>query len=104
MEKRIIIDGPGDFRVMATVQEKLVNAAKGLIEQNTVLILRDLGKTAADSDSGTGELPVSVTFKMESEGRRITIDAAIEWKRTKKCGDSLDLIVVDPDQKELELT
>jgi len=102
MEKRIIIDGD-KLILREAVRDKLVNAAQGLIDQNVDLIMRDLAKTAADSEMGFGELPVTVSFKMTSENRKVTIDASIEWKRTKKCGDSLDLIVIDPDQKELPL-
>lgn len=102
MEKTIVIDGDAVLLV-AEVSEKLSAAATHLVEQNASLIMRDLAKTAVDSDEGRGELPVSVTFKIGSEGRRILIDAGIEWKRTKKCGDSLEPIVIDPDQKELSL-
>ena len=85
------------------IGEKLQAAAKELIEQNYTLILRDLGKAKAEDDEDKGELPVTVTFKLTSMGRKIFIDAAIEWKRTKKTGDSLDPIILDPDQKDLPL-
>ena len=103
MEKRIIINGD-KLMLREAVRDKLVNAAQGLIDQNVDLIMRDLSKTAADSDSLTGDLPVAVSFKMSSQGRKVMIDASIEWKRTKKCSDSLDMIVIDPDQKELQLS
>ena len=99
---KITIDG--DSLIMTNaVMEKLVNAATGLIQQNVPLIMLDLRKTTADNEGEgkPGELPVIITFKMSQSGKKILIDAAVEWKRMKKSGDSLDLITIDPDQKEL---
>jgi hypothetical protein len=96
----ITIDGD-NLILTEAVMEKLRGAAVEMIDQNTPLIMLDLRKTAADSDDQKGELPVTLTFKLTSYGKKILIDAAIEWKRVKKSGDSLDLITIDPDQKEL---
>jgi len=98
----IVIDGDNLIMTNA-VMKKLVNAAQGLIEHNTPLIMLDLRKTTADNegDGKMGELPVTITFKMSQSGKKILIDSSIEWKRVKKSGDSLDLITIDPDQKEL---
>lgn len=102
MGKTITIDG-GDLMFMDRIRERLVAASKELIEQNYSLILRDLGKAKAEDENDKGELPVTVALKMAAEGRKIFIDASIEWKRTKKTGDSLDPIILDPDQAELKL-
>jgi DNA segregation ATPase FtsK/SpoIIIE-like protein len=103
MSKTITIDG-GDLAFMDKIRERMVSAATELIEQNYTLILRDLGRAMTEDENGHGELPVTVALKMASQGRKIFIDASIEWKRTKKTGDSLDPIIMDPDQKELNLT
>jgi hypothetical protein len=93
----------GDLEFINQIGEKLQSSAKELIEQNYTLILRDLGKAKAEDDDDTGKLPVVLTLNLTSMGRKIFIDAAIEWKRTKKTGDSLDPIILDPDQKDLPL-
>jgi hypothetical protein len=96
----ITIDGDNLILTQA-VTDKLRGAAMAMIEHNTPLIMLDLRETAADSDDLTGELPVTITFKIKSYGKKILIDSAIEWKRMKKSGDYLDLITIDPDQKDL---
>jgi hypothetical protein len=98
----VTING-GDLEFLEQIRQKLLGAAKELIEQNYTLILRDLGKAKAEDENDKGELPVTVTFKLSAMGRKIFIDASIEWKRTKKTGDSLDPIILDPDQKDLPL-
>ena len=102
MSKIITIDS-GDLAFRDKIRERMVSASTELIEQNYTLILRDLGKAMAEDENGHGELPVTVALKMASQERKIFIDASIEWKRTKKTGDSLDPIILDPDQAELKL-
>lgn len=100
MAKTIQIDG--DAMMMAVqVREAMVKAATHMIEQNYLLALRDLGKAKADNEDDKGELPIVITFKVSSLGNKIYIDPSIEWKRTVKAGDSMDLITIDPDQPEL---
>lgn len=102
MSKTITIDG-NDVMFMDEIRKRMVGAATELIEQNYTLILRDLGKAMADDEDGHGDLPVTVALKMASQGRKIFIDPSIEWKRTKKTGDSLQSIILDPDQAELKI-
>ena len=102
MAKPIVIYGE-DVLAMNNIRQKLLNAAQGLLEQNFVLFMHDLAKTAADNDDGDGEIPVTLTFTMKSFGTKISIDPAIAWKRVKKEQDSLDLIVVDTKQSLLDL-
>ena len=95
--------GEDEYELIQTVRAKLIIAATNMIEHNTPLIMRDLRKTAADEDDQRGEIPVSITFKMECLERKVWINPSIEWKRVKKSGDSLDLISIDPDQPELKM-
>lgn len=100
MAKTIQIDG--DAMMMAVqVREAMVKAATHMIEQNYLLALRDLGKAKAENEDDKGELPVVITFKLAGLGKKIYINPSIEWKRTVKAGDSMDLITIDPDQPEL---
>lgn len=102
MAKTIQIDG--DAMMMAVqVREAMVKAATHMIEQNYLLALRDLGKAKADNEDDKGELPIVITFKVSGLGNKIYIDPSIEWKRTVKAGDSMDLITIDPDQPKLDL-
>jgi hypothetical protein len=100
MGKEIAING-GDLMLLEAVHAALQKAATHLIQQNYLLILRDLGKAKADDEDDSAELPVSLTFKITGRGNKIFIVPAIEWKRTKKSGDSMDGIMLDPDQPEL---
>jgi hypothetical protein len=100
MAKTIQIDGDA-MMMAANVRNALVKAATHMIEQNYLLALRDLGKAKADNEDDKGELPIVITFKVSGLGKKIYIDPAIEWKRTVKAGDSMDLITIDPDQPEL---
>lgn len=90
-----------DVELAVNVRETLVKAATHMIEQNYLLILRDLGKAKADNEDDKGELPIVIAFKVSTLGKTIYIDPSIEWKRTVKAGDSMDLITIDPEQPEL---
>ena len=84
-----------------SVKDAMIKAATHMIEQNYMLAMRDLARARAESSAGIGEMPITITFKMESGGKKIYIDPSIEWKRTVTAGDSMDLITIDPEQPEL---
>lgn len=97
-------DVDGEALVMAVrIKDVLIRAASHMIEQNYMLICRDLARAKAESVDGEGELPIAITFKTKAlaSGQKIVIDPVIEWKRTIKNGDEMDTLYIDPSQPDL---
>jgi len=99
-------DVEGEALVMAVrIKDVLIRAATHMIEQNYLLICRDLARSKAESVDGEGELPIAITFKTKAVdflgGQKIVIDPVIEWKRTIKNGDEMDTLYIDPSQPDL---
>lgn len=94
----------GDALMMAVrIKDALKRAAAHLIEQNYLIICRDLARAKVEAGDGEGELPITITFKTKAWGEKAAIDPSIEWKRTIKNGDQMDLVMIDPSQPELPI-
>jgi hypothetical protein len=92
-----------NIRILELVHDKLQEAAHHMIQQNYLLIMKDLGKAKEDSEDNAGKVPVTISFELSAVGKKIFIAPSIEWKTMKKSGDSMDRICLDPDQQELPL-
>ncbi len=92
-----------NIKLLELMHDSLQGAAHHLIQQNYMLILQDLAKAKADDEDDSAEIPVSIVFKISASGKKIFINPAIEWKMSKKNGDSMDCITLDPDQTLMKL-
>lgn len=92
-----------NIKLLELVHEVLQKAASHMIQQNYLQIMQDLGKAREDDEDDNAEIPVTLSFKISGSGDKVFINPAIEWKRMKKSGDSMDCITLDPNQTLMKL-